>query len=193
MVRYGTLSVQNISYTTAVQYWYNGMAWIMAQQKNQYAAPLFQLYDLYGNALNDPSVYPNSTFVGNSVFTYAVDVHAAIDSELGIQPLRDQFGNYVYNNTLVTDTSTYVSNGTVTAIVGYQYYRNNTLPVPQYNNAWYRSPVPSRQYIVNDFTISLPTASFTIDQVPEANPGLLPSIYVTVSYTHLTLPTKRIV
>ena len=186
LVRYGTLSVQNISYTTAVQYWYNGMAWIMAQQKNQYAAPLFQLYDLYGNALNDPSVYPNSTFVGNSVFTYAVDVHAAIDSELGIQPLRDQFGNYVYNNTLVTDTSTYVSNGTVTAIVGYQYYRNNTLPVPQYNNAWYRSPVPSRQYIVNDFTISLPTASFTIDQVPEANPGLLPSIYVNLMANGLT-------
>ena len=182
LVRYGTLStIQGINYTAAVQYWYDGMAWKRAQQKLAYNAPLFGLFDLDGNAIDDPSVYPNSSFYGNSIFTYAQDVHAAVDAELGIQVKLDQFGDYVFNNTLVTETYSYFSNGSTTTIPGFLYYRNNsTVTRSQYNNAWYKSPVPSRQYIVNDFTVSLPTAVFTIDQVPDPNPGPFPSIIVNL-------------
>jgi len=182
LVRYGTVAAtQTISYTAPVQYWYDGTAWKRAQQRVPSVAPLFNLYDQYGNALDDPSVYSSSTFAGNSIFTYALDQYAVIDTELGIQIKLDQFGDYVFNNTLVTDTYTYVSDGSVVAIPGFAYYRNNA-SVAQYNNAWYRSPVPSRQYIVNDFTVNLPTAQFTIDQVPDPHPGPLPSIYVYLIY-----------
>jgi hypothetical protein len=182
LVRYGTVAAtQTISYTAPVQYWYDGTAWKRAQQRVPSVAPLFNLYDQYGNALDDPSVYPSSTFAGNSIFTYALDQYAVIDTELGIQIKLDQFGDYVFNNTLVTDTYTYVSDGSVIAIPGFAYYRNNA-SVAQYNNAWYKSPVPSRQYIVNDFTVNLPTAQFTIDQVPDPHPGPLPSIYVYLIY-----------
>ena len=170
--------VQYGSAVGSVQYWYNGTAWIEAQQKVQYVAPLFQLYDLDGNPLNDPSIYPSSTFAGNSIFTYDVDPYAGIDTELQLRPALDQFGNFVFNNTLVTDTYTYVYNATVTAIPGYAYYRNNDPVGFEFNNAWYKSPQPSRQYIVNDFTILQTSSSFTIDQVPDPNPGLFPSIYV---------------
>jgi len=167
-----------------VQYWYNGSAWVIAQQKTQllpYVPPLFDLFDYDGNNLGDPSVYPGSTFAGNSIFTYAIDPYAAIDSELNFGPLLDQFGDYVFNNTIVTETYTYQYNAATTqTIQGFAYYKDNSLPVAQYNNEWYRSPEPSRQYIVNDFTVYLPTYSFTIDQIPDPNPGLLPSIYVTL-------------
>ena len=181
LVRLGTLYVGTIGYTGPVQYWYDGNAWVRGQQKVQYAAPLFNLYDYDGNYLADPSVYPSSTFRGNAIFTYALDSHAAVDSELYLQPLLDQFGDYVFNNAIVSQTYVYNYNASITAAIpGYAYYRENVLPVPQFNNQWYRSPEPSRQYIVNDFTVYQPTYSFTIDQVPDANPGLLPSIYVTL-------------
>ena len=180
LVTYDTISVLNVTYTHDVQYWYDGTAWVRAQQKTIYAAPLFQLYDLNGNPLNDPSVYPNSTFTGNSIFTYASDIYAQLDVALGLQPKTDQFGDYVFNNTLVTDTYQYQSNASMITIPGFAYYKNNATFIPQYNNAWYKSPQSSRQYIINDFTVSSSTYSFIIDQIPDPNPGLLPSIYVTL-------------
>jgi len=181
LVEFGTLMVNSVSYTANVQYWYNGAAWIEAQQKVLYAAPLFNLYDYDGNYLADPSVYPGSTFTGNAIFTYQTDIYASIDSELGLAPLLDQFGDYVFNNTIVSQTYTYQYNtSTTTAIQGFAYYRDNSTPVPEFNNQWYKSPQPSRQYIVNDFTVNIPTYSFTIDQVPDDNLGLFPSIYVTI-------------
>ena len=185
-----TVTVITVTYTASVQYWYNGTAWVRAQQKIPYVAPLFQLYDLDGNRLDDPSVYPNSTFAGNSIFAYASDIHAALDVELGLSPKTDQFGDYVFNNTLVTETYQYQSNASSTYqyqynailsnIPGFAYYRNNGPVDGEYNNAWYKAPQPSRQYIVNDFTVNSSTASFTIDQIPDPNPGFLPSIYVTL-------------
>jgi len=181
LVLFGTLAVDNISYTGKVQYWYNGTSWIRSQQKVQYAAPLFNLYDYDGNYLADPSVYPGSNFAGNAIFTYATDIYASIDSELGLQPQLDQFGDYVFNNTIVTETYIYQYNAATTAAIeGFAYYLDNSTPTPTFNNEWYKSPEPSRQYIVNDFTVYQTTYSFTIDQVPDPNPGFLPSIYVTL-------------
>ena len=178
LVNYDDILILNVTYIGQVQYWYNGVAWIKAQQKNQYAAPLFQLYDMDGNPLNDPSIYPSSNFYGNNIFTYASDSHATIDTELGLQPQLDQFGAYVFKNTLVTDTYTYLYNANTTAVQGFLYYRNNRDQGFEFNNSWYRAPVPSRQYIINDFTILSTSDTFTIDQVPDQHPGLLPSIYV---------------
>lgn len=178
LVNYDDILILNVTYIGQVQYWYNGVAWIKAQQKNQYAAPLFQLYDMDGNPLNDPSIYPSSNFYGNNIFTYASDSHATIDTELGLQPQLDQFGAYVFKNTLVTDTYTYLYNANTTAVQGFLYYRNNRDQGFEFNNSWYRAPVPSRQYIINDFTILSASDTFTIDQVPDQHPGLLPSIYV---------------
>jgi len=174
------VTVRTVTYIVGVQYWYNGTEWILAQQRVPYVAPLFQLYDQDGNRLDDPSVYPNSTFAGNSIFTYASDVYATIDVELGLSPKTDQFGDYVFNNTLVTETYQYQYNASLSTIQGYAYYRNNSPVDEQYNNAWYKAPQPSRQYIVNDFIVNSITSSFTIDQIPDPNPGFLPSLYVTL-------------
>ena len=180
LVTYGTLYINNTSYTGNVQYYYNGNAWVRAQQKVEYKAPLFQLYDFYGNGLDDPSVYPSSTFAGNSIFTYASDIYAQLDIELGLRPKTDQFGDYVFDNSIVSQTYQYQSGASTVTIPGYAYYRNNTEEGWQFNNGWYKSPQPSRQYIINDYTIYHSTSSFTIDQIPDAHPGLLPSIYVTI-------------
>ena len=176
-----------------VQWWYNGSAWVVGQQRKAiygsepvvYDAPLFMLYDSDGNALNDPSIYPSSTFAGNRIFGYQRDslVETALDvgydTVLGFGPVTDQFGSYVFNNYLVTDSYTYLYNTTVTTIPGFAFYRNDSDLGSEFNDSWYKSPEPSRQYIYNDFTVAVSTASFTIDQQPDPNPGFLPSIYVT--------------
>ena len=164
----------------STQLWYNDTAWVLSQQRVPYAAPLFMLYDSDGNAINDPSVYPGSNFVGNAIFTYAVDQYATLDSELGIRPKKNQFGNYVFNNTMVSTVYTYQYNTVITDIEGFYYYQSNLDTDVAYDNAWYKAPNLSRQYIVNDFTVTTPTISFRIDQTPDLNPGVLPSIYVVL-------------
>ena len=179
------------SYIGHVQYWYDGTAWKRSQQRVPFKAPKFMLYDYDGNALDDPSIYPSSTFAGNTVFTYKQDVYAAVDTELGFSPKTDQFGNYVFDNAIVSQTYQYVSDAADTPIYGYAYYRNNKPQGFEFNNEWYRSPEPSRQYIVNDYTVNATTDSFVIDQIPAANPGLLPSIYVTLIYDQQSVLLKQ--
>jgi len=162
------------------QLWYNGTAWILAQQRIPYVPPLFVLYDSDGNRLDDPSIYPGSTFAGNTIFTYATDQYASVDSELGFRPKTNQYGNYVFNNAMVSQIYTYQNNTVITEINGYYYYLTRDNGVESYDNSWYKAPTLSRQYIVNDFSVVTPTSSFTIDQKPDPNPGILPSIYVTL-------------
>lgn len=156
-------------------YWYNGNSWVLAQQLIKYQPPIFAGYDYEGNRLNDPAIYPGSTFNGNTIFTYAIDTNNPVDSILQLQIKRDQFGDYVFNNSSVTSNYTYISNGQSTNIYGYVWYLDNNV----LGNSWYKCKNTSRQYILNSYDITIDTATFLIDQTPAQQiNGELPSVEV---------------
>ena len=168
-VRFGSLQGYNL--------YFNGEVWVTSgQQRAAGIAPLFSLYDIDGIACDDPSVYPGSSFAGSTVFNYATDVNSSVDQELGINVKLDQFGDYVFENQLATQTITYLSDSKTTSYTGYLFAKiGNT-----YSNSWNLAPQPSRQYIINDFVGDGKTTAFIIDQTPAAQlPNLLPTIFVT--------------
>ena len=63
-------------------FYYDGTNWLEGQKKTSVnQAPLFELYDASGNSYAS-STYPNSSFVGNKVFSYKEGT-GANDPELG--------------------------------------------------------------------------------------------------------------
>ena len=176
----GSSAVEEVTYVNfgvengRKSFWYNGTKWVKGQDAVKTVPPQFAGYDRDGINLIDPAVYPGSNFAGNTIFTYAIDTTASVDPILGIQVKRDQFGDFIFENTLVTKTYTYLSNNQQTAINGYTWYLSDNLA-----NGWYKSRNPSRQYIVNSFDIVSPTTTFLVDQwtVPVVK-GQLPTLKV---------------
>ena len=111
---------------------------------------MFQLYDTQGNQLQDPSIYPSSTFHGNKVFSYQLTDTASIDAELGIPVNLDQFGDFIFDNDLTSVEMNYMLNGQVYSYVGDGYAYISTLNESIHTNGWWKSSYPSRQYIVNN-------------------------------------------
>lgn len=97
-----------------LSYWFDGVDWILAQQKtgvNQ--APLFDVYDIAGYSLSDREVYPSSTFAGSRLFGYADGGTQRSDEVLGfaLQFLNiNNVGDIVFENYLYSDTFLYVEN-----------------------------------------------------------------------------------
>lgn len=180
VVRYGTYGGRNYWYVPA-GYW-NGAG----QQLDQNIGPLFELYDVDGNSMADPSVYPGSDFAGSLVFNYTDDPETSpFDAELGFSPKRDQFGSFVFNNAIASSTVYYKNSSTKSKYYGYQFYRVlNPSGTYTYGNGWNKSSCPSRQYIINDyFNVNVLSATksvtFAIDQLPAPQvPGTLSTIRV---------------
>lgn len=181
VIKLGTYSGTN-AWFTPQNYWEN-----VGQQTFDDIGPKFALFDIAGNGFIDPVVYPNSDFDGSSLFSYVVDTATSpFDAELGFAAKRDQFGSFVFANTINTDVVNYKIGTTRYQYNGYKFYqlrdvKNDTL---YFGNGWNKVKNPSRQYIVNDFVdvkidnISIPSV-YDIDQLPaEQITGELPTIRV---------------
>lgn len=174
-VQFGSLQGYNI--------YYNNGAWSTnGQQQIGLIPPLFQLYDVNGNSMSDPSIYPSSSFMGSQVFSYATDPSQPVDPYIGQSLELDQFGDWIFNNNLATDTVTYVNNSARIPYYGYLFAQVGIGSSADYINSWYSAPQLSRQYIINEFVLTSATDTFTIDQVP-ATPtaNTLPTIFVYVN------------
>ena len=160
---------------------FDGTDWISTgQQKPGDTAPLFQLYDIDGNAMDDPSIYPNSTFTGNSVFAYKPSSSAVFDNELGINAQLNEFGDYIFDNSIATEIVKYSSDLAIVSYNGYMFARIIKLTNDEYINGWYKAPMNSRQYIVNEFDITSTTYNVDIDQIPaDQVSNTLPNLIVT--------------
>jgi hypothetical protein len=91
-------------------YYYDGINWILAQEKisvNQ--PPRFDLYDSNGISFGDRARYPSSNFTGSPLFSYAVG-DAEPDLILGF-PLTylslTNIGDIVFDNNFYKDTFEY--------------------------------------------------------------------------------------
>ena len=167
---YGTFQGLNL--------WYDGTKWTAAGQQKGYASPpLFELFDVDGNSMADPSIYGSSDFAGSKVFSYQIDPALMPDPELGFGAKLDQFGDYVFNNNLATDVISYTSDGRPVQYVGDLFTKLGEA----YSNTWNTAPDQSRQYIVNEFVADGVNRGFVIDQEPAARTSDgLPTIFVTV-------------
>lgn len=130
--------------------WFNKDGIWSAGQQFSLLGPVFSMFDSDGNDLSDPSVYPNSDFAGNKIFSYTQDPDSVYDPILDMNPKRDQFGSYVFTNYVNSTSMTYVVNNSRTGYVGYQFYQTRG-DTTNYGNGWHRSKTPSRQYLVNDY------------------------------------------
>jgi hypothetical protein len=167
-----------------VNFYYMDGAW--QQSPQQYAgttAPLFQAFDIDGNSLSDPTVYPGSNFAGTKVFSYSTDPTQPIDEFIGIPIELDQYGDYVFCNNLATDQVGYISDGKAATYVGYLFVEANSKDTRGYYNSWNLAPNTSRQYIVNEYDITEQTSVFILDQSPaEQIDNTLPNITVEFVY-----------
>ncbi len=181
VIRLGTYSGTNAWYTPQ-GYWEN-----LGQQTFDDIGPKFALFDIAGNGFIDPSVYPNSDFDGSTIFSYVVDNNTSPqDNELGFAAKRDQFGSFVFENTINTNVINYRIGSTRFQYNGYKFYQLRDIVTDSYvfGNGWNKVKNASRQYVVNDFldvkieNLAVPSR-FTIDQLPETQiDGELPTIRV---------------
>ena len=174
-VVFGRFQGQNILYK-------NGSWTVNCQQLIGLQSPLFQLYDIDGSRLDDPVVYPNSSFLGSQVFSYASDPNQPLDQYIGQSLELDQFGDWIFTNNLITDQVTYTQNAQKIPYVGYSFVKITQGDTEEFVNSWYPAPQPSRQYIINEFILTADTQEFTIDQAPATqSSNTLPSIFVYVN------------
>ena len=92
-------------------FWYDGAAWIQAQQKTSVQqAPLFNVYDVEGVSFGNQAKYQSSNFTGSKLFSYAVGDTTILDPILQF-PLQylniNNVGDIVFDNNLYVDSFTY--------------------------------------------------------------------------------------
>ena len=134
----------------------------LAQQKTQVnQPPLFDLFDDTGTSLADTVSYPDSTFIGNTLFTYRQGV-GANDTVLGI-PLSyrsiSNVGDIQFENSLATNEFAY--SGQVASTVGYKIKVSGVL-----STTWTLINALSYQRQVFEFTADGTVTQFEIDVVP---------------------------
>jgi len=100
--------------------------------------PLFELLDHNGVVLDDPDVYPESSFRGSEIFSYKINEspNATVDPILKfpiVYTSSGQSSDIVFQNDLITDRYTYIRDSNLTPIDGYYYYNITTSNVT-FNN-----------------------------------------------------------
>ena len=137
--------------------YYNGTIWTSSIQKTQTnQIPIFQLYDINGNRLDDSSVYPQSTFSGNPLFNYLYDSTKsnAMDTVLNRYLTYDKTGNILFQNYLPLERYYYILNSATTEIPGYYYSNIYTKDISPniLSNDWWGNKSSSFQWL-NEETV----------------------------------------
>lgn len=148
-------------------FWYTGTQWQLAQDKtgvNQ--APLFDLYDAFGNSIGDTNVYPVNNFTGNRVFSYRVGT-GVNDSEIGF-PLSykniENIGDIVFDFDLLNKTYTYeYLNQTVSINSDTLFLKKTTIDGYKFVNSWTKANTVSKQFVIRKFTGEERINNFPVD------------------------------
>jgi hypothetical protein len=164
-------------------YWYNGTAWKLAQQKTAVNQnPLFDLFDADGVSISDTSVYPGTTFVGNTIFSYKKG-SGLVDDSLGFSLSYrniNNIGDIVFTFDLLQSSFSYkdgvdvITKSTDSAFLKII----SGLATGNYTNGWITNQLTNVQPIVRVFKNSQLTNNFPIDVY--SNIGQLTDLEVRV-------------
>lgn len=170
---YAQLQTNDIIAPRSGSEWHwNGSSWIYSQQKMGLSSNiLFSLYDIDLTPLEDTSVYPNSTFVGDKIFDYGRNSASKLDTALQFSPRYVDYGNtpglsfdfglgsirYNYNSINTPQDQTNLQE-----IPGYYYYKN--IESSEYHNGWVvsRDKQPVRRHIQKIVTDNTTPVTFTL-------------------------------
>jgi hypothetical protein len=161
--------------TAGKTYWYDGVAWIEAQQKtNVQQAPLFNVYDSDGVSFGDNVKYQSTTFAGSKLFSYAVGDSSLIDPVLQF-PLQylniNNVGDIVFENNLYKDTFLYVlDNVSRTVDLGTGVAREYTSRT-EFKKllGWQNAAVTSQLYQQFDIEYQGDTVKLDIPAIPQSS------------------------
>jgi hypothetical protein len=142
-------------------FYYNGTteSWTEAQQKtgvNQ--QPLFGMWDNNHVSFADTTTYPNSSFAGAKVFSYATSTTATVDTVLGIRVKYNTInnvGDIVFESDHTSGTFTYKDgNRTLTKNLaeGHLHYTTGR-STHNSRSAWIKRTNESRQRVIRTFIV----------------------------------------
>lgn len=176
-----SIMVKNGKESTGREFWWNGTGWTESQPKSQTnQAPLFVYSDYESVAFDDAGIYPDSTFAGGKIFSYAEGT-GMIDSVLSI-PLKykelGQTSDIVFDNHLQTDN--FESSLDILPLAYYRKIKidglssDPALPSERatwtIGNDWHRSDVETRQPIAEKFIVVKETdKTYRLDAIPRVS------------------------
>ena len=168
-----------------LSYYYDGVHWIAAQQKNNVnQPPLFDVYDSKGISFGDQITYPSSNFRGSPLFSYAISNNAP-DLVLGF-PITylslTNLGDIVFDNNLYADSFNYTINNqgqTVPLSSGFvRQYINRVNFINEIG--WQTAVTPS--LIRQQFTFTYDGAPLLLDVAVNTN-NTVPAVQVFINDT----------
>lgn len=184
------LAINGIKYAGEMFYYEDG-AWKQSQSKttvNQ--PPLFALFDENDVSLNDSIVYPNSSFKGNKIFSYATG-SGTNDTELGF-PIKYQnianVGDIVFDFNLSQGSFVYQSESLqdITKNIDPSFLRKYNKNREYINvNSWKKSFEPTKQAVIRIYKDQI--NNFEVDCFDNSNSILDLHIKVFVNGIKKTL------
>ena len=162
------LALNGVEYQGRMFY-YDGTKWHLTQEKTSVnQQPLFDLFDNDGISYSDNSVYLNTTFEGNKVFSYRVGT-GTNDSELGF-PLAyrniENIGDLVFDFNLLSDSFQYNNiqheeqvASTSTCVLHQYTTRTDFNSV----NGWVKANTESSQRVLRQYEANDGQTDFNID------------------------------
>jgi hypothetical protein len=154
---------------TGNMFWYNGIEWNPAQDKNKLnQPPLFDLFDADGQSLADNTIYTNTEFKGNKIFSYKVG-EGLNDPELGFPLVYKNIqntGDITFEFNLLNELYTYEELNQSAEI------RSDNAFAKRYDkfgdlfefvNGWTKANKKSVQYVIRQFFGNESVNNFPID------------------------------
>ena len=150
-------------------FWYNGSEWTQAQDKNKLnQPPLFELFDNNGASFSDSTIYQNTDFKGNKIFSYKTGEGLA-DTELGFPLVYKNIqntGDITFEFNLLNESYAYEEINQPAVI------RSDNAFIKKYDNfgdsfefvnGWSKANKKSNQYVIRQFYGNEIVNNFPID------------------------------
>jgi hypothetical protein len=151
-----TVFVKNGDSNKGKSFRYNSATgnWQATQQKTKLnQQPLFDMFDNEHVPFDDATKYPNSTFAGAKVFSYATSDSATTDTVLGIKVKYNTInnvGDMVFESDHTTGTFTYQEDGKTVSknlALGHLHYTTDRL-THNSKSAWIKRTLESKQRVI---------------------------------------------
>lgn len=163
------LALDGSSYKGKMFYWRDG-TYNLSQDKTQLNQfPLFDLFDKDGNSFSDLIAYPDSSFAGNRVFSYATG-NGTVDDELGFSLLYRNIvnvGDIVFDFNLLQDSFIYQGSEGLdeskSTDLGFVKVFDSSGINFSYENAWKKTNRLSEQAVIKQYIIDSSNNELLVD------------------------------